>query len=103
MEQKKEGAAGAVGSAGMGAGWLMGFVAGAAIGIGAGLLFAPKTGRETREILRTKAMQVKEAATGAAEKVKQGAAQAGQVAQQTAKGVQEEIKGSMQSEAGKRY
>jgi len=97
MEQKKEVALGMTKTAtNMGAGLLVGFVTGAAIGLGAGLLFAPKTGRETREMLKTKAMKVGVAASGAAEKVKQGAHQVGQVAQQTAQGVKEEIQTKMQ-------
>lgn len=101
QQQTREAAAGVAGAAtGAGAGWVMGFIAGAAIGLGAGLLFAPKPGRETREMLKEKAMQVRDVATGAAEKVKQGAQQVGQVATQTAQGVQEEVQRGMQQPTG---
>lgn len=97
QQHTRETAAGAAGVAtGAGAGWVMGFIAGAAIGVGAGLLFAPKPGKETREMLKEKAIQVKDVATGAAEKVKVGAQQVGHDVSQTAQGVQEEVQRGMQ-------
>lgn len=52
-----------------GAGFGIGFVAGAVIGLAIGMLYAPRPGRETRELL-------KEKATDLAEKVKEGAIEA---------------------------
>ena len=52
-----------------GTGFGIGFVAGAVIGLAIGMLYAPRAGRETREILKEKAVDL-------AEKVKEGASEA---------------------------
>ncbi len=52
-----------------GTGFGIGFVAGAVIGLAIGMLYAPRAGRETRDML-------KERATDLAEKVKEGAIEA---------------------------
>jgi len=49
----------------------MGFITGALIGVVIGLLYAPKTGKETREFLKTTALQTKEEAYVLAERAKE--------------------------------
>ena len=48
-------------------GFAIGFIVGAAIGLAAGLLYAPRPGEETRELLREKAAGVKDKAAEVAE------------------------------------
>jgi len=43
-----------------GGGFFMGFILGGLIGAGLALLFAPKSGEETREYLKEKALELKE-------------------------------------------
>ena len=64
-----------------GAGFAIGFIAGAAIGLVIGFLYAPQSGKETRERLKGKAEEVKEKATEVTEKVKKAATEAKQKAQ----------------------
>ncbi|MFH1639849.1 MAG: YtxH domain-containing protein [Chloroflexota bacterium] len=44
---------------GIGTGWAMGFIVGTALGLGIGFLFAPRPGRETRQLLMEKAEATK--------------------------------------------
>lgn len=59
-----------------GTGFAIGFLAGAVIGLAIGFLYAPKPGKETRELLKKKAGAVKEKATGVIKKAKETAAEA---------------------------
>lgn len=52
-----------------------GFLAGVAIGLAIGFLYAPRSGKETRELLKGKAEEMQEKATEVAEKVKESAAE----------------------------
>ncbi|MFC2068680.1 YtxH domain-containing protein [Chloroflexota bacterium] len=67
-----------------------GFFAGAAIGLVIGFLYAPSPGKETRELLKEKAGELKEKATGAVEKVKETAADVRKKSQQKLGEVREE-------------
>ena len=51
-------------------GLAIGALVGAAVGLAIGFLYAPRSGAETRELLREKAEKVKEAAAEAKEKVR---------------------------------
>lgn len=53
--------------------FLTGLILGAVVGLAIGFLYAPKSGKETRELLKEKAVVVKERATEIAKKVKQTA------------------------------
>ena len=57
-----------------GAGFAIGFFIGAAVGLAIGFLYAPKPGKETRELIKQKAEDLREKAAGAVEKVKETAA-----------------------------
>ncbi len=59
-----------------GASFIVGLMVGAAIGAAIGFLYAPKTGKETRTLLKEKAMEAKEKAAEAAEKTKETAIKA---------------------------
>jgi gas vesicle protein len=59
-----------------GAGFGIGFIVGAAIGVAIGLLFAPRPGAETRQMLREKAEVAKGRAVEAARKVRDTAGEA---------------------------
>lgn len=50
--------------------FLIGFVVGGLIGAGIGLLFAPQSGEETREILKDKFLELKEKAEKIPETIK---------------------------------
>ncbi len=52
-----------------------GFLVGVAIGLAIGFLYAPRTGKETRELLKGKAEEMEKKATEVAEKVKESAAE----------------------------
>ena len=67
----------------------IGFLVGAAIGLSVGFLYAPRAGEETRAILREKAGEVKEKASGVVEKVRETAAEARQKAQERLGGAAE--------------
>jgi gas vesicle protein len=54
---------------------------GAALGLAIGFLFAPQSGKETRELLREKAEAARERATEVSKKVKETAAGAAKKAQ----------------------
>ena len=58
---------------GMARGLGIGFLAGAVVGVTIGLLYAPKTGAETRAMLMEKANQVKQKGGGIWEKVSKAA------------------------------
>ena len=59
-----------------GGGFAAGFIIGAVVGVAIGFLYAPKAGKETRELLREKAGEVKEKAGEVTEKAKEAAASA---------------------------
>ena len=54
----------------------VGFFLGAVVGAAIGFLYAPKPGKETRELLRHKAEEAREKASEVAEKAKEAAAEA---------------------------
>ena len=56
-----------------GTNFIIGFMVGTAIGAAIGFLYAPKTGRETRALLKEKAMEAKEKTGEVAEKAKEAA------------------------------
>ena len=53
-----------------------GFILGAVAGVAIGFLYAPKPGKETRELLKEKAEKARETASEVAEKAKEAAAKA---------------------------
>ncbi len=53
-----------------GAGFFTGLLVGALIGVVVGFLYAPKSGSETRRLVKEKAASLKEGASGVAGKVK---------------------------------
>jgi len=53
-----------------------GFVFGAVVGVAIGFLYAPKPGKETRELLQEKAEKAREKASEVAEKAKEAATKA---------------------------
>ena len=53
--------------------FLTGLILGAIVGLAIGFLYAPQTGKETRELLKEKATVAKQKATEVAKKVKQTA------------------------------
>jgi len=55
----------------------IGFLVGAVVGVAIGFLYAPKAGKETRAMLKEKAMEVKEKAGEVTEKAKEAATEAG--------------------------
>ena len=59
-----------------GANFIIGFMVGAAVGAAIGFLYAPKPGKETRALLKEKAMEAKEKAGEVAEKTKEAAIKA---------------------------
>ena len=59
-----------------GVSFTIGLLVGAVIGVAIGFLYAPKPGRETRELLKHKAEEVREKAGEVAEKAKEAAAEA---------------------------
>jgi gas vesicle protein len=56
---------------GMTKGLVIGLMAGAVLGLAAGMLYAPKSGAETRTIIKEKAMEAREKADELVEKVKE--------------------------------
>ncbi len=56
--------------------FLTGLILGAVVGLAIGFLYAPRPGKETRELLKEKAVVAKEKATEFARKVKQTANEA---------------------------
>jgi len=56
-----------------GANFIIGFAFGAAVGLAVGFLYAPKPGRETRTLLKEKAVEAKEKAGEVTEKAKEAA------------------------------
>ena len=72
-----------------GTGLTIGFILGATVGLAIGFLYAPRPGKETRELLKEKAEEVKEKASEVVEKVKETAAEAKQRAEAKLKGVKE--------------
>ncbi len=59
-----------------GSGFAVGFIVGAVLGLAIGFLFAPRSGEETRQLLKEKMVAAKERAAEVAEKVKTTAAEA---------------------------
>lgn len=60
-----------------GSSFAIGFLIGALAGVAVGFLYAPKSGKETREMLREKAGEFKEKAGEVTEKAKEAALEAG--------------------------
>jgi gas vesicle protein len=63
--------------------FLIGFVVGGLIGAGLGLLFAPQSGEETRELLKDKFLELKEKAEKVPEVLKKEAQQLAQKGKET--------------------
>jgi len=59
-----------------GSGFAVGFVVGAVVGLAIGLLYAPRSGEETRQVLKEKAEGVRAKATEVTGKVKETATEA---------------------------
>ena len=59
-----------------GSGFAIGLIVGAALGLAIGFLFAPQSGKETRQLLREKAEVVRERTAGVSKKVRETAAEA---------------------------
>jgi gas vesicle protein len=57
-----------------GSGFAIGLLVGAALGLAVGFLFAPQSGKETRQMLRDKAEAARERATEVSKKVRETAA-----------------------------
>ena len=60
-----------------GSSFLIGFIIGAVAGVAVGFLYAPKSGKETRALLKEKVGEVKEKASEMTEKAREVAAEAG--------------------------
>ncbi|HUT68191.1 MAG TPA: YtxH domain-containing protein [Dehalococcoidales bacterium] len=60
-----------------GSSFAIGFIIGAIAGVAIGFLYAPKSGKETRAMLREKAEEIKEKAGEVTEKAKDAALEAG--------------------------
>ncbi len=60
-----------------GSSFAIGFLIGAIAGVAVGFLYAPKTGKETRAMLREKADEIKEKADEVTVKAKEAALEAG--------------------------
>ena len=58
---------------GMAKGLVIGLLAGAVFGVALGMLYAPKSGDDTREMLKEKAMEARDKAGEMVEKVKERA------------------------------
>jgi gas vesicle protein len=58
---------------GMAKGLVIGLLAGAMFGVAVGMLYAPKSGADTREMLKEKAMEAREKAGEMVDKVKERA------------------------------
>ena len=56
-----------------GSSFSIGFIIGAVVGVAIGFLYAPKAGKETRALLKEKAVEVKEKAGEVTEKAKDAA------------------------------
>jgi len=57
--------------------FLIGFIVGTVVGVGIGFLYAPKSGKETRTLLKEKAGEVKEKASEVTGRAKEAALEAG--------------------------
>ena len=60
-----------------GSNFLVGFIIGAIAGVAIGFLYAPKSGKETRALLKQKASEVKERASAMTSRIKGSALEAG--------------------------
>ena len=60
-----------------GSSFLIGFIIGAVAGVAVGFLYAPKSGKETRALLKEKVGEVKEKASEMTGKAREVAAEAG--------------------------
>jgi predicted amidohydrolase/gas vesicle protein len=83
--------------------WPIAAAAGALVGAGLALLYAPRSGRETREVLKTGASKVKDGADVVADKIKSGAEAVGQMVGSTASKLTGRGEESAQTEAGNSY
>ena len=63
-----------------GSNFLMGFIIGAIAGVAIGFLYAPKSGKETRALLKQKASEVKQRASAVTSRIKESALEAGKKA-----------------------
>jgi len=59
--------------------FLVGFIVGTVVGVAIGFLYAPKSGKETRALLKEKAGEVKEKASEVTERAKEAALEAGRI------------------------
>ena len=62
--------------------FLVGFIVGTVVGVAIGFLYAPKSGKETRALLKEKATEVKEKASEMTGRVKEAAVEAGRTVKQ---------------------
>lgn len=60
-----------------GSSFLIGFIIGAVAGVAVGFLYAPKSGKETRALLKEKVGEVREKASEMTEKAREVASEAG--------------------------
>lgn len=67
-----------------GSSFAVGFIIGAIAGVAIGFLYAPKAGKETRALLKEKAVEVKEKASEVAEKAKEKAGEVAEKAKEAA-------------------
>ena len=75
-----------------GAGFAVGFLMGAVIGLAIGFLYAPQSGKETREQLKAKVETAMGKATEVVEKAKEAVAEARKVAEAKLEEVKEQTK-----------
>ena len=64
-----------------GSGFAIGLLVGAALGLAIGFLFAPRSGEETRQLLKEKAVAARERAADITRKVRETAGEAAKKAQ----------------------
>ena len=70
-----------------GSGCLVGFLAGAIVGLAVGILYAPRSGEETRYLLKERAEEGKERATETVERIKEATAEVKKIAEEFAEHV----------------
>lgn len=77
-----------------GGGLFKGLIAGAAIGVAIGLLYAPRPGRETREMIRQKAEDIRCQAEGLREDLKEKAEDISDTVKERMKEISHTIRGN---------